>query len=142
MFLSKNYVECIRFEKKSELVVSSMNFNVIDRVMIKLNREELKIETSWKATNEFARTQQTKLKRLRKQKRFLKKRKQRMFDKNLFNIEELKRLKSFEKMIKIQSSIFDVNSLKKFFNLNCFFFKTLKWFNFFVEIVATSFNNF
>ena len=74
-----------------------MNFDVIDRVMAKLKHEELKTKASWKATNELARTQQTKLKRLRKQKRFLKEREQRMFDKNLFDVEELKRLKGMKK---------------------------------------------
>ena len=45
-FLLKNCVECIKFEKKCKFVVSMINFDVIDYVMIKLNREELKVETS------------------------------------------------------------------------------------------------
>ena len=118
-----------------------MNFDAIDRAMIKLKHEKLKAKISWKATNELARTQQARLKRLQKQKRFLKEREQRMFNKNLFNVKELKRLKNLKKIVEIQSSIFAINFLKEFFDFNDFFLETLKWLDFF-KIVLMFFDNF
>ena len=42
--LFKRCDECIRFNKKCELSQSIINFDLIDRAMKKLKREELKIE--------------------------------------------------------------------------------------------------
>ena len=100
LFLSKNCVECIRIEKKCESNESIVYFARIDKALEKLNREKLKIETAWEAANEQtrvaseqARFKLVKLKRLRQQRRFLKEREQKMFDKGLDDVEKLKRLK-------------------------------------------------
>ena len=77
--LSQKYSECIRTRKKYEPAEPVVNFNSIDRAIEKLKREEVKTEAAQEAANEtarvineVARVKQSKLKRLRAQKRFLK----------------------------------------------------------------------
>ena len=65
--------------------------------MEKLKREEMETEALQATTTEQIRVSQAKLQRLRKQKRFLKEREQKMFDKGLDNVEELERLEELEK---------------------------------------------
>ena len=65
--------------------------------MEKLEREEMETEVLQATATEQIRISQAKLQRLRKQKRFLKEREQKMFDKGLNNVEELERLEELEK---------------------------------------------
>ena len=65
--------------------------------MEKLKREEIETEVLQAIATEQIRVSQAKLQRLRKQKRFLKEREQKMFDKGLNNVEELERLEELEK---------------------------------------------
>ena len=81
-FLSQKYVECIRTEKKCKFAKLAINFVNIDKILEKLKRKKLKTKIAWKIIIKFVRTKQSKLKRLRQQKRFLKKREQKMFEKN------------------------------------------------------------
>ncbi len=77
--LSQKCGECIRTGKKYEPAEPVVNFGSIDRAIEKLEREEVETEATQEATNEtaraaneVARVKQSKLKRLRAQKRFLK----------------------------------------------------------------------
>ena len=72
--------------------------------MEKLEQEELKTEALQAATieqsritNEQVLISSARLQRLRQQKKFLKERKQKIFDKGLNNVEELERLEELEK---------------------------------------------
>ena len=80
--LSRKCEKCVRVEKKCESLISLINFDDIDKTMNKLNREETKIEIALKIANNLIRSKLFKLKRFREQKRFLKDREQKMFDKN------------------------------------------------------------
>jgi len=62
---------------------------------------------------------------LQKQRYFLKKQKQKIFNNKLFNIEEFERLENLEKMKEIKKLISFVILLDKFFKSNCFLLKTL-----------------
>ena len=43
-FLFKKYVKCIRIDKKYEFAIFKINFFDIDKIIIKLEKNELKIE--------------------------------------------------------------------------------------------------
>ena len=121
-FLFRRCAKCIRVEKKCEFFESIVNFNDIDKFMRKLKREKLKIKIVWKATNEFVRSKLTKLKRLRQQKQFFRKNKQKMFDKILNDVKKLIRLKNLKranKMTKMIISFFFFNFclIQTFFRL-------------------------
>ena len=73
-----------------------VNFDAIDRALAKLEEEEMKVEAAQLAATEQLRTSSAKLQRLRKQKRFLREKEQKMFDKELSDIEELERLEGLE----------------------------------------------
>ena len=60
--------------------------------MEKLEREEMEAEALQATATEQIRVSQAKLQRLRKQKKFLKEREQKMFNKGLDDVEELERL--------------------------------------------------
>ena len=70
--------------------------------MSKLEKEELETEAAWESAVELAREKQSKLKRLRDQKRFLKEKEQKMFDKSLDDVEELERLEDLERASEIE----------------------------------------
>ena len=73
-----------------------VNFDAIDRALTKLEEEELKVEATQLAATKQLRTSFAKLQRLKKQKRFLREKEQKMFDKELSNVKELERLKGLE----------------------------------------------
>lgn len=100
--LSRKCAECIRTGKKCEPAEPVVNFAGIDRALEKLEREELEAETLQVAAIEQLRLSQAKLQRLRKQKRFLKEREQRMFDKGLDDVEELERLEDRERAAEVE----------------------------------------
>ena len=60
--------------------------------------------------------------RLQKQNFFLKKRKKKLFDKNLFVVEKLERLKKFEKINEIQQIVKIASFIDDFFIFDMFFF--------------------
>ena len=66
--------------------------------MQKLEKEEEETEAAMDAAMELLVSRKQKLKRIRRQRRFLKEKEQRMFNSGLSNIEELKRLKDLEKV--------------------------------------------
>ena len=61
----------------------------------------------------MTRSKQSKLKRFREQKRFLKEREQTMFDKSLNDMKQLKRLKKLKKIDEIEQKIDEIFSLNK-----------------------------
>ena len=73
-----------------------MNFDAIDRALTKLEEKELKAKTTQLIATKQLRISFAKLQRLKKQKRFLREKKQNLFDKKLFDVKKLKRLKSLE----------------------------------------------
>ena len=96
-FLFKKCAKCIRVDKKYEFAIFKVNFFDIDKTITKLEKNKLKIEIIWEIANELTRSKQSKLKRFREQKRFLKEREQTMFNKSLNNVKQLKRLKKNKK---------------------------------------------
>ena len=95
--------------------MSIINFSDIDKALEKLKREELKTEAVWEAVNEIARAKLVKLKRLRQQKKFFKDREQKMFDKDLNDVEELKRLKSLKNFDHTEVALAASSFLDEFF---------------------------
>ena len=95
--------------------MSLINFDDIDKTINKLSREETKIEIVLKIASDLIRSKLFKLKRLREQKRFLKDREQKMFDKNFDDVKELKRLNTMKKVAK---KIVDLENLNDFFTFN------------------------
>ena len=79
-----------------------MNFDAIDRALTKLEEKEMKVEATQLAATEQLRTSFAKLQRLKKQKRFLRDKEQKMFDKEFSNVKELKRLKDLEQTIALK----------------------------------------
>ena len=65
-----------------------------------MNREKIKIKIVLKIANDLIRSKLFKLKRFREQKRVLKKRERKMFDKNFDDVKKLKRLKTMKKVAK------------------------------------------
>ena len=65
-FLFQKCVECVRTNKKCELVASMINFNVIDRALAKLEKKKLKVKTTQLIVIEQLRAFHVKLQRLRK----------------------------------------------------------------------------
>jgi len=124
--LSQKCGECIRTGKKCEPAEPVVNFGSINRAMEKLKQEEIETEAAWEAANEIARVKQSKLKRLRAQKRFLKEKEQRMFDKGLNDVEELERLEDLEKVQEVQRSTAGAPSIDDFLNANISL-ETLNW---------------
>ena len=104
-FLSKKCAKCIRTKKKCESIISMMNFDVINRVLTKLEKEKMKMKAIQMIATKQLRTFFVKLQRLKKQKRFLRERKQKMFDKKLFDVKKLKRLKGLEQAIVLKRII-------------------------------------
>ena len=94
--LFKKCAKCIRTRKRCESIVLVMNFDAIDRALAKLEEEELKMKAIQLIATKQLRTFFVKLQRLKKQKRFLREKEQKMFDKELSNVKELKRLKDLE----------------------------------------------
>ena len=123
----KKCAKYIRVDKKCELAKLKINFFDIDQIMTKLERKKLKIEIVWEIANELTRLKQSKLKRFREQKRFLKKREQIMFDKSLNNVKQLKRLKKLKKIDEIKRKIDEIFSLNKLFDSKKFFMNIFDW---------------
>ena len=123
--LFRKCAKCIRIEKKCESAKSMINFAEIDRALETLKRKKLKIEIFQTIVIKQLRLSQTKLQRLRKQKKFLKKQKQRMFNKDLNNVKELKRLKNREKAIEIEKIATTFLFLNDFLRSDMFFFDVI-----------------
>ncbi len=110
--LSRRCEKCICTNKKCESTVYTVNFFSIDRAIEKLKKKKLKTEIVQTVSTkqlcvvaEQLRVLQTKLECLQKQKKFFRNRKQIIFDKNFFDIEELDCLKSLEKIAIIEKVI-------------------------------------
>ena len=132
--LSKRCSECVRTGKKCGPAAPKVDFSSIDRAMEKLEKEELETEAAWKAANELARsaqetarTKQSKLERLRVQKRFLRKKEQNMFDKGLDDVEELERLEDMEKAAEVERSVASASSLSEYFDPNFLSAEAQNW---------------
>ena len=100
--LFKKCAKCVRTRKKCESIVSMVNFDAIDRALAKLEEKKMKIEATQLVVTKQLRASFAKLQRLKKQKRFLRDKEQKMFDKKLSNVEELKRLKDLEQTIALK----------------------------------------
>ena len=101
-FLFKKCAKCIRTKKKCESIASMMNFDAINRALTKLEEKEMKTKAIQLIATKQLRTSFVKLQRLKKQKRFLREKKQKMFDKKLSNVKKLKRLKGLEQAITLK----------------------------------------
>ena len=95
--------------------MSLINIDDINKTINKLNREKTKIKIVLKIANHLIRSKLFKLKRFRKQNRFLKDRKQKMFHENFNDVKKLKRLKTIKKVVK---KIVDFENLNDFFVLD------------------------
>ena len=113
-----------------------------------MSREKTKIEIVLKIAltiaNDLMRSKLFKLKRFREQKRFLKNREQKMFDKNFDDVKKLKRLKTMKKVAK---KIVDLGKFERFLCFRCFIVKRnqlsfFKSFFFDNNNVVKSFQNF
>ena len=93
------------WKKKCEFAKSTINFSSIDKIFEKLKREKLKTKIAWKVAVKFARIKQSKLKRLCQQKRFLKKREQKIFEKNCSTWKNWKKL--LKLMLRLFRSFFE-----------------------------------
>ena len=80
------------WKKKCEFAKSTINFSSIDKI-------------AWKVAMKFARIKQSKLKRLCQQKRFLKKREQKIFEKNCSTWKNWKKL--LKLMLRLFRSFFE-----------------------------------
>ena len=100
--LSKKCAKCIRTRKKCESIVPMMNFDAINRALAKLEKKEMKMKATQLVATKQLRTSFVKLQRLKKQKRFLRDKEQKMFDKELSNVKKLKRLKNLEQTIALK----------------------------------------
>ena len=98
-FLFKKCAKCIRTKKKCESITSMMNFDAIDRALAKLEEEEMKVKAIQLIATKQLRASFVKLQRLKKQKRFLREKEQKMFDKKFFDVKKMKRLKGLEQAI-------------------------------------------
>ena len=150
-FLSRKCLKCVRSGKKCEPAISSVNFDVIDRAMTKLKWKKLETEAAWETafeqsrlTNELTRIKLFKLKRLCQQKKFLKQREQKLFDKNLSDVKELKCLKNLKKSAEIERNLVNVFSFNEFVETDVLISETLNWLNHLSsvgEIPSKAFNN-
>lgn len=125
--LSQKCAECIRTGRKCEPAEPAVNFAGIDKALEKLEREELETEAAWEAAVELARVKQSKLKRLRQQRRFLKEREQKMFEKGLSDVEELERLEELEKVAEIGVTLAGSSSLDELLSPSALSPGTLNW---------------
>lgn len=134
--LSKKYRECVRKGKACEPAEPIVNFSGIDKAMEKLEREELEAEAAIDAAhaqaaaaNEVARVKQSKLRRIRQQRKFLKSREQKMFDKGLEDVEELERLEELEKSQEVGIALASSSSMDEFMAPGCLSPPTFDWLN-------------
>ena len=134
-FLFSKCSRCVVAEKKCQTAEStSIDFFKFDRAMKRLEQEELKTETilnaaaeQFRIAAEQIRLSRAKLRRLQKQKKFLKNREKKLFDKNLSDVEEFERLKKFEKINEVQRVAEAASSVNDFFTFGVFFSESLSW---------------
>ena len=144
-------LKCVRLSKKCEFATSFVNFDAIDRAMTKLKRKKLETEITWeiafeqsRLTNELTRIKLFKLKRLRQQKKFLKQKKQKLFDKSLSNVKKLKHLKNLKKFAEVERSLVNVSFFNEFVETDVLISKIFDWLNRLSsvdEIFSKAFNN-
>ena len=147
-FLFSKCSACVLAATKCEAAeIASLDFAIINRAMKRLKKKELKTKTIFDAAVEQICISRTKLRRLRKQKKFFKNREKKLFDKNLSNVEEFERLKELEKVKKIQRVVEIAFFVNDFFTFEVFFSESLFWLDQFVvdeilEKVSDSFWDF
>ena len=138
--LSSKCSRCVAAEEKCQTVESTpTDFSKFDRAMKRLKQKELKAETilnaaaeQFRIAAEQIRLSRAKLRRLQKQKKFLKNREKKLFDKNLSDVEEFERLKKLEKINEVQRAAEVAFSVNDFFTFEIFFFGSLSWLDQFV----------
>jgi len=130
--LSSNCDGCTRAGKKCEPAVPVVHFSGIDRALAKLEKEEEEAEAAMDAAMELFLSRKQKLKRLRKQRRFLKGKEQKMFDKGLSDVEELERLEELEKAQAVEGAVAKVTSADELFDPAAFDSPNLDWLEGFV----------
>ena len=150
-FFFRKCSKCVRSNKKCEFAISFVNFDVIDRTMTKLKREKLEIEATWeialeqsRLTNELIRIKLFKLKRLRQQKKFFKQKKQKLFDKSLSNVKELKYLKDLKKSAEVERNLVNISFFSEFVKTDVLISEIFNWLNRFFsvdEIFLKTFDN-
>ena len=97
-----------------------VNFSDINRALAKLERKELEAEALLESSL-------SKLKRLRRQKQFLREQEQKMFDRGLDDVEELERLEELEKSSEVERAVTGAPTLDEFFSSRALSPGTLSW---------------
>ena len=103
--LSKECSECIRSGRNCQPAEPVVHFDGIDHAMAKLEKEEEETEAAMDAAMELLSSKKQKLKRIRAQRRFLKDREQKLFDRGLSDVEELERMEEMEKAKEVETSL-------------------------------------
>ena len=139
-FLFSKCSRCVAVEEKCQAVEpTSTDFSKLDRAMKRLEQKKLKTETilnaaaeQFRIAVEQIRLSRIKLRRLQKQKKFLKNREKKLFDKNLSDVEEFERLKKLEKANEVQRAAEAAFFVNDFFTFEAFFPGSLFWLDQFV----------
>ena len=139
-FLSSKCFRCVAAEEKCQAVEPTpTDFSRLDRAMERLEQKELKAETilnaaaeQFRIAAEQIRLSRAKLRRLQKQKKFLKNREKKLFDKNLSNVEKFERLKKLEKINEIQRVAEAASSVNDFLTFEALSSGSLSWLDQFV----------
>ena len=103
-------------EKCVAVQPAPVDFDKIDRAMKRLEQEEIAAEAASSVAVEQFRQSESKLRRLRKQKKFLKDHEKRLFDKDLSEVEKFERLEELEKADEVQQVVANATSLDAFFS--------------------------
>ena len=138
--LSSKCFRCVAAEEKCQTAEPTpTDFFRLDRAMKRLEQKELKAEIilnaaaeQFRIAVEQIRLSRIKLRRLQKQKKFLKDREKKLFDKNLSDVEEFERLKKFEKTNEVQRAAEAAFFVNDFFTFEILFLGSLSWLDQFV----------
>ena len=119
---------CVLSATKCEAAeIAPPDFATIDRAMERLEKEELEAEAVLDAAAEQIRVSRAKLRRLRKQKKFLKDREKKLFDKGLSDVEEFERLEELEKANEVQRAAEAASSVDDFLTSGALSPGSLSW---------------
>ena len=95
--------------------------------MAKLEKEEEEAEAAMDAAMELLVSKKQKLKRIRTQRRFLKEREQKLFDKGLSDVEELERLEELEKAQEVEKVVNGITSSDALADPSLWSSETFSW---------------
>jgi Rad3-related DNA helicase len=112
--LSKRCGSCVRNGSRCEPVDISVDFNKLDKALEELESERANTEALLARSIAAAQQAQAKLQRLRRQKKFLKQREQKLYESGLDDSDELVRLEELERVNEVQQAIDNSSSLDDF----------------------------